>query len=831
MLPVDRVAWLNRITSRRGWPLGVWVVVALTLVLVNGFPARVVAAMVALFFLPGWAWLEAWSPRPRDGIWRVTLATGLSLIVTSLGTLYLVYLPGPVSGGQVLVFSAIVTLPPLAVALGRRNPPLRWPDRRLWLLLVMVLVLAAAMRLPRLGYAEFHEDEVEVTSLAVRAISGEDYALFLHRKGPVQMLVPLAGWLLADRITEGWARLPFAMASLLGVLSLTLFAQDVAGWGAGLVAGLLLAFNGYFVAFGRMVQYQALIFFLASLALVCLWRVLEDGEPACLWPAALGLGVSLLAHYDALVYLPVAAYFGWRIWRRWPALRLPLVASTGVAAAVLLSFYVPYVRDPQFEHTRAYLAENRVGTEWLYNNLATLRRLDGDYSSRFYLPALCLLSLAVLVHYRLSSRAWWPVMGATLLAAWTTLRWANLWQLGVPDLSLIPWMVLALAGWIGLRRYQSGYEAIWLWWTVPLLAYLFLVDDPRTHLYVAYPGWALVAGLGAATLWGELGKNPRFAPARPLLSMLGVILAVLVAGYQMILFLPAESSLLKLQAHWDKTIGRSVYGVLPEPQTYFGYPRHAGWKAAGWLVGSGYLPDDFRSVGVEFSVPIWYTYETPRSCYADPQLYMIAQSLEDIDDSLRERLVTQYAPSATIYSEGLARIGLFVKGASTGTPGRYDLADLEPEFDKAASPERFVRARGPGQSLEARFGEVAELSGYTLSDQQVEAGQVLTVYLYWRSLAETDVAYRAFVHLGENPVWGQHDDDPACRLPTTSWRADQTTVGQFRLIPSPETPPGEYPIAVGLYHPVTGERLPILDVNGQPVGDSLILTTVRVVTS
>ena len=126
---------------------------------------------------------------------------------------------------------------------------------------------------------------------------------------------------------------------------------------------------------------------------------------------------------------------------------------------------------------------------------------------------------------------------------------------------------------------------------------------------------------------------------------------------------------------------------------------------------------------------------------------------------------------------------------------------------------------------------MARLSGYTLSDQQVVVGEVLSVRLHWQSLAETDVAYRAFIHLGENPVWGQHDDDPACRLPTTLWRAGQTTVGQFRVAPSLETPPGDYPLVIGLYDPATGERLPILDASGQATGDSLILTTIRVVTA
>jgi hypothetical protein len=228
---------------------------------------------------------------------------------------------------------------------------------------------------------------------------------------------------------------------------------------------------------------------------------------------------------------------------------------------------------------------------------------------------------------------------------------------------------------------------------------------------------------------------------------------------------------------------------------------------------------------------LWYTYETPRSCYDDPELYMIAQPLDDQDNGLRERLAAQYVPSATIFAEDFPRIGLFVKGTNGNVPARYDLTNLESEFDRAARPDRFFRGGQPARPLEAQFGEVAKLSGYTLSNRQVAAGEVLSVHLYWQSLEETDVAYRAFVHLGENPVWGQHDDDPACRLPTSVWRAGQTTVGQFRVAPSPEAPPGDYPLVIGLYDPTTGERLPILDSLGQPIGDSLILTTVRVVTS
>ncbi len=828
----DWMRWSVRLLDRRWWPAWLWAAAALAIAANAWFEVRAAAAVLLLFFLPGWAWLEAWLPSFREGVWRVILAAGLSLILTSLGTLYLSYLPGPLTEGHLLGLCAVLTLPPLAVALRRQPAPLLWPDRRLWLLLGVVLVLAAALRLPRLGYAEFHEDEVEVTSLATRTIGGEDYAVFLHRKGPEQMLPPLAGWLLAGHITEGWARLPFALAGLLGVAALTLFAQRLGGGAAGLATGLLLALNGYFIAFSRMVQYQAIIFFLASLALACLWWALEEGETRLVWPAALGLVVSLLAHYDALLYLPVAAYLAWCIWQRRREARPTLLAAGLLAAGALLSFYIPYVRDPQFEQTRTYLVESRVGTEWLYNNLKTLQRLDADYSTRFYLPVLWALSLAAAVRYKPSGRAWWGVLGGALFAAWTTTRWPDAWHLGGVDLSLLPWLALLGVVWLGLRRQRPSYEAIWMWWGVPLLAYGFLVSDPRTHLYVAYPGWAVVAGWGAAWLWqaGEGQRRP--SSLRPILAAAGGAAALLVAGYQATIFLPTESALLALRAQWAGSVGDVLYGSLPEPRSYFGYPRHVGWKAAGWLVNTGRLPGDFRSAGEDFSVPIWYTFETPRSCYDDPALYMVALQPQDkAERATGSQLAAQYALAATVYTEDHPRIDLYTKGQAGDAPApqSYRLADLEPAFDALASPEHFVEGSRPSQALQVRFGDVAVLAGFSLSNQQVAQGATLTLALYWKSAAETDTAYRAFVHLGENPVWGQHDDDPACRLPTSLWRTGQTAVGQFRVTIPPETPPGDYPLVVGLYHPETLERLPVQDAQGQPAGDSLTLATIRVV--
>jgi hypothetical protein len=834
--------WQNPGLARRVWPVGAWGAAALTIGLVDWFAARSVAALALLFLLPGWAWLEAGWPRLSQALWRLLLAAGLSVVLTGLGSLYLVYLHLPLTEWTMLGLCALLTLPALALAMRRRQPALEWPERRTWQALLAVLAVTTALRLPNLGYAEFREDEVEVTSLSARIINGEPYAIFLHRKGPLQILLPMDNWLLAGRINEAWARLPFAVAGILGVLALALLACQTAGPAAGVTTGLLLALNGYLAVFGRAVQYQPLVLLLASLGLVGLWQLLQAGDRRLAWPAMLCMGGSLLAHYDALLFLPVAAYLAWRIWRRWPGARPALLGAGLLAGGAVLSFYVPYLLDPQFRNTQSYLVGSRVGTRGLYNNLDATYALDRIYSSRLYQPGLMLLGAAALIGFWPRLRRVWPLValaGAGLLIAWWRPGWL---QLGSLSLAVIPWLLLTITAGIALGRPAAGVtesgvlttgagQLFWVWWAVPALVYACLVADPRSHVYVADLGGALLGGLGLAVLWRRAGR------ARWLLAGLGGAAAAVVFGYQAVILLSSETRLAELRAAWPGSTVRAIWGDLPTPDNYWGYPARIGWKGAGWLMATGQVPDDFRSVGASYSVPTWYSFETPRSCFNDPLLRLVGGPLTGGGGGADPTAGPEggYRPLATITSEGRPRLALLSREA-TGSPATYDLSDLEPAFDALATPAQFAKALEPAIPLDLQFGQMARLTGFGMhlppgraAARQLAPGEAVSLRLYWLSLTGTQRVYRAFVHLGENPVWAQQDDDPACRLPTPLWRAGQTTIGQFRIVVPPQLPPGHYPLVVGLYAAEDGQRLPVQTAGGQPLGDSCVLVTLEVV--
>ncbi|RLC68815.1 MAG: hypothetical protein DRI52_09475 [Chloroflexi bacterium] len=92
-------------------------------------------------------------------------------------------------------------------------------------------------------------------------------------------------------------------------------------------------------------------------------------------------------------------------------------------------------------------------------------------------------------------------------------------------------------------------------------------------------------------------------------------------------------------------------------------------------------------------------------------------------------------------------------------------------------------------------------------------------------------SYTVFTHLldGQGQVWGQKDNPPMeGRYPTTLWVAGEVVSDEYAVPVRDDAPAGEYTIEVGMYRLETGERLPILDGEGQVMGDRVLLGSVTV---
>lgn len=128
--------------------------------------------------------------------------------------------------------------------------------------------------------------------------------------------------------------------------------------------------------------------------------------------------------------------------------------------------------------------------------------------------------------------------------------------------------------------------------------------------------------------------------------------------------------------------------------------------------------------------------------------------------------------------------------------------------------------------LPANFGEVLSFQGHTRVPEQVQPGQQLELILYWELMQRPERQYTFFVHLldQESRVVAGYDANTYASM---FWPEDggELLLNYFPLAVPPDLAPGEYQLEIGVYHQPSGERLPIRQ-DGQMIADRLLLAPV-----
>lgn len=815
--------------------------------------ARLIAGLLLVFVLPGLAWLWAldWLGTCLS-VERIVLSGGLSAAIASVALLAAVYWPGPLDLAVVLIALDAATLAGLAVGTVIVRPaPARddaitqhwtWPTGWELLALAAILAVAAFLRWYALGYGEFHEDEIENMRLAVRAMKGEEYAPFIDSKGPIHWLLPGALWLTHGWVNEALARAPFAICSTLTVAAVYALGRRLSGPAVGLTGAAFVACNGLLVAYARHVENPSLIVLWAVLAAWCAHRYYElgkrpghGGAGRLLVIGWVLLGVGLVAHPNMILYVPpfifAVGLAGWHNRPLWQHSWGALVAGIGLCLVLAATFYVPFVLDPEYKHTVEYFSSERIGTRLFYNQVVDLLEQESEYSSRFYTPLLVVFAaIPVFGTLRRGGRAGpWLALGGGA-AILTTLVWPELWVWGDVNAAFIPYALL-----VGAVALAPGAafptRGLVVWFGVPYLALVFLAQDAATHIRNVHPFWALLAGIGLVTFWGWLRGKPGRVARLATAGLLGMCLGATLF-YEHLQFLGTVAAYWRAEASVrdaDASVYRLVYGGLPRPRKLVSNPRLGGWKVVGVLYDRGELRGDFRTIKESFAVPIWYTHQTPRSCFDDPNNYFVAMGARGLPEEFMDMPGYGYGLTRLVLVDDEPRLFLLEQGQSTDPePNAYRLDDYAALYDRSATPERYIQEPPVQHPLDVTFGQKLRLHGYDIAAASLQAGRTMALTLHWQALDTMTVRYRAFVHIESDRMWGQHDDDPVCRLRTDEWRPPQSGVGQFRVRLDPATPPGTYPVTVGIYDPDTGERLEAMDAQGQSLGSMIVLTSIEV---
>lgn len=842
---------------------------ALILVLDAPLWLKSVAAMALAVAVPGTLLanllLENRESSPAPLEW-IVYAAALGFGFLTLLIMTLSYLPGGLAPWQTVTGFTVVSMAMAGAILVRaRHAPdeplpvacAPFPDASLsrrqwwWVIagLVALAVVAGFFRFGNSGYAEFHGDESRAVLRAAAVIQGYENVLFIHRKAPGEILVPTAVFAYAGRINEAAARLPFALANLVGLLGVLLIGWRMRSGVAGWAAALLLALDGYYVAFSRFVQYQSVVFLMSVAAVLVAWRVYRDPRALTRYmtAGAIFLAMAVLFHWDGLLaWLPVGVLLIAMLAQRrvaWSHFWRPMLIASVVGAALLAIFFVPYFMQPNYEAAASYLVNARLAGQspGLRNNILDIFARTMVYSSVYYVGTLVLLAGAALV---LGWRKGWGRAAAWVMAALLVLTLGGtIWRttflsVGGRDWTALPYLVLIGGLWVA-PRLPTAERTVWLWFGLPLIASLFLIATPRTHVHIFFVPWALLAGFAVAAAWEWIANRFTTRVATGAALGFAAIATVLFGGWLYLAFVDAQSEMV---LNW-KTAKPDFFWTPQASDTIdakYGFPLKNGWKTAAALYRQGLASGDYDVLLWADYISWWYLRDQWR-CFNTSDWYFTVRGLEpwaeppeDVYGRIEAQGFTQWGEVPVL---GRPAMRLFARtGINPPQPATLDPDAYEAAFDASADP--YLQLSFPAVEptapvrLDGNFGNKLILEGYDIEySEPLKPGDKVALTLYWRGRQAVGESYKVSNQSYDDAGHFAAQDDavPVCnRRETNRWRPGEEIVDRHTLTINPDTPSGAYPIYTILYRADTGERMPVMDASGQPVDDKLKVTEIQV---
>ncbi len=795
----------------------------------------------------------------------IAYSLGLGFVLYVLAMMAVTVLPGGLQGWQVLVAFNLVTI---VLGIGwwraQRTPATVLPDVALsgWALagLVSVLMVAALLRLPNLGYSDFQGDEARAMLRAADIIQGYPSALTIHKKGPMEILLPTGIYAVEGQITEAQARFPFTLASLVGVFAMYLLGWRMFGAVAGWSAAMLLAVDGYLIGFARIVQYQSVVFCMSVLVVLALYRQTRADRPlpSYLLLAGLLFVGGAYSHYEtAWVIAPglYLIYVSLRHIQDRKGLLRAMALSFLVAVGLLLLFYVPFLLDTNWQRTADDIFGHRIGNTFPYDNVWDVFERSTIYDSAYQI--FFMIIMAVIAQTIVLRKVWprwlvWSVVALTVAGLATTLLVTPRWLLiGTTNHT---WLFFALAVAVAIvpRGILHEERTAWLWFGISMVLSIFFVNKPNTHVYCFFIPWALVVGLAGQAIWRGLQGRIGFQSARLVALPVSLVLFAIFGIYTFLFFTYTEVEIFRT---WvvNRPWGYWTPYALPTRGALFGFPYKNGWKVIGGLYADGTLDAPFDSSQTH-RVTEWYG-RGLYFCPPDAEYYMFPttqqpDAISDDEELLEEVIATGYRQWGVVTVEGDERLRIFSKQPVNEPIRVFEESDYASFFNTKLTSPFFLKngpalVAQPATTVNYRLKDYLWLKGYTLPQTQVVPGERLRFQLFWEatqllstremlpgedSLPVGDKTFVQLIDLNTTHKAAQRDGEPGCGIyPMAEWRPGELNLDPYTLTVAPDTPPGTYTLLVGIYDAKTHDRFPVFAADGSPLGDAIYLTTVEVV--
>ena len=694
------------------------------------------------------------------------------------------------------------------------------------LLLLLILLLAAGLRLGRLDLAEFKADEAGVARAALALVHEGRFPAVGpgSSQGPAHPPLHIYALALPFALSQD-PRLAVALVALLhtAAVGMTYLLGDrFFSRRVGLIAAFLFAVNPWAVYYARKMWTQNWPL-ATTLFIYCLLLWAVERRRWALTGAALALIPLVGTHLGGLAFLGVLALavIGYR--RGDPRGRpgqgqsrgdprgrpgqgqaLPLLVGLAVFGVLALPYLLhdaahgwanlrgllglgsgPAQIDGRAVQFAAWLSsgthfQDLAGARHaqFLAGLPPLRWLDGVEMALFGAGAVYLFVVGALAPKRFVVGALAPKRGAINRALRTDCA---------PRTVLLLWLLVPVA-------LQTRH-------TAPVYPHYFILLYPVQHLLIA-----ILLNDGLAWLTGRLGAR---AGRWGTVALLALVLAI--GGWQVYL----QEHFLNFVARYDTPDG---YGPVLGPAR-----RAAGLAAEAAADGAELLvvaPGDDR---------VW-----DNEAAAQDVLLPWGAPRRLVDG--REALVYPQGPTVYVVTPGVTNaVGATPCGRPPcGRPpcGRPLLPGAALVGQVEAPGERcFWVLRRENVSRDdvlagmtpleppVRLANGVVLMGYNV-EGAAEGGLVLRLAWWLDGPPPVGTSYHSFAQLvdADGRMWGQHDMEG---FPTAAWHAGDLVVARFPV--ATDAPPGTYWFRVGMYAYPEVVNAPVVDAAGNPVADWALL--------
>jgi hypothetical protein len=416
---------------------------------------------------------------------------------------------------------------------------------------------------------------------------------------------------------------------------------------------------------------------------------------------------------------------------------------------------------------------------------------------------------------------------------------------GLPDFPgvsplLAPFLALGLAGAILNSRHLT-HRLIWLWWVIGLLPSITTIEAPHPlRMLVAMAPTAVLIALGPFYVGHWLTAIParigmhswttnRFATLRTSCVLCAGVIALALAA------LPST-----WRAYFVEWADSPAVRQLNDPAALTlrdAVISHTGAGASVYLPMSRvndptllyYLGGSFARQA-SLSAPA-----------AKGGSYVIAPE-RDAGDTVWVQFTGEAAtllPPLTDAGLAVIRAGLAHSAEPLVGPAGEAAGWIAPlSVDPGRIAERPTRNQavvlGPMLLTGMRYPDTIVFAAAAGVDERSGAAQALPVTTYWQADAPMRDEYEVLVHLvdDDRQVWGTGDGRPTGWVyPTSFWRPHLDTVAVqhlVRLQAATLPPPGRYWLAVAVYDPASGCRLPVTGGGDRSSADTYLAGPLKV---